>query len=426
MISQTEINEFMNSYEMIATGITTEKIKVLEDFRITEIKLKDYNEALNDLEKQQNKINLNEFGGLRKKTLEILKIFDPINIDDNIHKISETVEFFRNIENELIEVSDSLISVRRSWNLFLDKNTEFKYSIFSDYVNEKEDKLKETLNIINPREIGILSIDIEKVRQEIELIIINITKIKELLLLNIFMGDESKKIEEEISLLMNNYNKNSVSDFSNKAKELIERVESVNTIGKVGTVPVEVVRFENGINSSLFKYTLKFGDHILKYDTFFNADKVKIKETGKFVFIDNFPLDGIFKGRDIIENIDYNDNYINAVEDFSNTSLTVFISMLVLILITTGLSLFVGGFLVYVNLILAIAAIIGFNPYLSFLQVQTAAKYGLKKIFIYSKIDFFIASKGQDTDMNAILLGIIQDFDLTILNDKFHNEGNNY
>lgn len=426
MYSQQIINEFIDSFVSIGTRITAEKVNVLETFRATETKLKDYSESLNDLEKQQNKINLIEFGGLRSKTVEILSVFDPINIENNISKIYETIDFFKNIENELIEVSESLINVRRSWNFFIEKNKEFKDSIFDNYVNQKEQKLKDTLNVINPREIGILSIDIEKARQEIELIISYISKIKDLLLMNIFIGDESKKIENEISMLMSDYDNNDISNFIEKAKELIQRVEDINTSGEKGTVAVEVVRYSNKENKSIFKHTLKFGDHIMKYDTFFNIENPHVVNTGKYVFLDNFPLEGVFKGRDIIESLDYNDNYISAVEDFSNTSIFMFSMLIILIMITTTASLFIGGIAVYINFILALAGIIGFNPYLASLQITSAAKFGLKKIFIYSKTNFIVASKGEDTDMNAILLGVIQDFDNTILNEKFHNEGSTY
>lgn len=426
MYSQQIINEFIDSFVSIGSGITAEKVNVLETFRATETKLKDYSESLNDLEKQQNKINLIEFGGLRSKTVEILSVFDPINIDNNISKIYETIDFFKNIENELIEVSESLINVRRSWNFFIEKNREFKDSIFDNYVNQKEQKLKDTLNVINPREIGILSIDIEKARQEIELIISYISKIKDLLLMNIFIGDESKKIENEISMLMSEYDNNDISNFIEKAKELIQRVEDINTSGEKGTVAVEVVRYSNKENKSIYKHTLKFGDHIMKYDTFFNIENPHVVNTGKYVFLDNFPLEGVFKGRDIIESLDYNDNYISAVEDFSNTSIFMFSMLIILIMITTTASLFIGGIAVYINFILALAGIIGFNPYLASLQITSAAKFGLKKIFIYSKTNFIVASKGEDTDMNAILLGVIQDFDNTILNEKFHNEGSTY
>jgi hypothetical protein len=86
----------------------------------------------------------------------------------------------------------------------------------------------------------------------------------------------------------------------------------------------------------------------------------------------------------------------------------------------------IGGVAVYLNFFISLFLIILFNPILSFIETQSFMKNGMSDGFIFSSENYIVAKKGHDTDMDAILLGILQNFDNTILNKKFHEEGSTY
>jgi hypothetical protein len=423
MINQASLNKFVDTFISIASSITADKAEVLENFRIKEAKLREYSECLTNLEKQQSKINLSEFEGLREKTLDILKKFDPVDIDSNIVKVMETVNFFKSMETEFLEVSESILGMRKSWITFIENNVEFRYSKFSDYFDAKEASLKNLFKVVNPREIGVLNADIDIARQDMEMIIITISKIKELASMNIFIGEKAKQIEAKILNLLHNYE--SVEIFMSTAKELITEVET-DSEQELGTVAIEVIRFENAEHKYLHMYTVLFGDFVLKYDTFFNIDNFNIVKTGKYIFLDNYPIEGIFNGRNIVENLDYNDAYVESVADFKSNAFISFLAIISIIGLSTMISMFIGGIAVYLNFFISLFLIILFNPILSFIETQSFMKNGMSDGFIFSSENYIVAKKGYDTDMDAILLGILQNFDNTILNQKFHEEGSTY
>lgn len=418
MLNYNEINKIVDFYVDNNYNLIKSKIKFLEDFRTQEIKLKDYVEVLNELEKKQHKINLKEFNGLKDRTIEILKDFNPKDIDFNIKRLQDTIIFFEQIEIDLIEVSDSLVSLKRIWTSFLKRNPEFKDSIFNNYVENKFNTLKRTIEGVTPQEIGLLNADIENEKQDIEKIILLIEKLKEYKNLNIFIGNENKEIEKNLSLLVNSMNEISVPDFIEKAKECLELIDEKKKNVVFGRKRVPVYKFINKGDSSIYKYTVKFGDHFVKYESFFESTNLVIEDTKQYIYLEDYPIKGIFSGKEVVERLMIDNDYLNAVEILNKNSQMVFLILGLFILTTSSITAFLNEFIIVLNLIISLLILLSFNPIMKNLKKNISSKFDLEDIFVFTKLNYFVVSEGDDLNIKNILIGIIQDFDYTILNEK--------
>lgn len=418
MLHINEINRIVNFYLDNNKELIKNKIKFLEDFRSQEIKLKDYVEVLNELEKKQHKINLKEFNGLKDRTIEILKDFNPKDIDFNIKRLQDTIVFFEQIEIDLIEVSDSLVALKRIWTSFLKRNPEFTESTFNNYVEHKFLTLKRTIESVTPQEIGLLNADIENEKQDIEKIIILIEKLKEYKNLNIFIGKENKEIEKNLCLLIDTMNDISVPDFIEKAKECLDLIDNEKKNVVYGKKKVPVYKFINKGDSSIYKYTVKFGDYYVKYESFFDSSNLIIEDTEQYIYLEDYPLKGIFAGKDVVEKLMIDNDYLNAVEVLNKNSQMVFLILGLFIFFTSATTAFMNEFIIVINLIISLLILVSFNPIMKNLKKSISKKFKLEDIFVFTKLNYFVVSEGDDLNIKNILIGIIQNFDNTILNEE--------
>lgn len=423
MLHVNEINRIINFYIDNNNQVIKEKINYLEDFRTQEIKLKDYVEVLNELEKKQHKINLKEFNGLKIRTIEILKDFNPKDIDLNIKKLEEMINFFEQIELDLIEVSESLVSLKRIWTSFLKRNDEFRKSVFNNYVEEKFIALKRTIESVTPQEIGLLNSDIENEKQDIEKIIVLIEKLKEYKNLNIFLGKENIEIEKNLSLLIDTMNDISIHDFIEKAKDCLAFIDIEKKNVVYGRKRVKVFKFINKTDPSIYKYTVQFGSYFVRYESFFDSSNLKIEDTGQYIYLEDYPIKGIFSGKEVVEKLMIDNDYLNAVEVLSKKSQITFLLLGLFILTTTSITAFLNEFIIIANLIISLLILISFNPIMKRLKSKIENIFKLEDIFVFTKLNFFIVSEGDDLQIKDILIGIIQNFDNTILNQEDKNNG---
>ncbi len=418
MLHFNEINRIVNYYMDNNNDLIKNKIKYLEDFRTQEIKLKDYVEVLNELEKKQHKINLKEFNGLKDRTIEILKDFNPKDIDFNIKRLQDTIVFFEQIEIDLIEVSESLVSLKRIWTSFLKRNTEFAESVFNVYVENKFLALKRTIEGVTPQEIGLLNADIENEKQDIEKIIILIEKLKEYKNMNIFIGKENKEIEKNLSLLVDSMNDIAVPDFIEKAKECLELIDSEKQNVVYGKKRVPVYKFINKGDSSIYKYTVKFGDYFVKYESFFDSTNLTIEDTEQYIYLEDYPLKGIFAGKEVVEKLMIDNDYLNAVEVLNKKSQMIFLLLGLFIFTTSTITAFLSEFVIILNLIISLLILVSFNPIMKNLKKNISQRFKLSDIFVFTKLNYFVVTEGDDLNIKNILIGIIQNFDNTILNEE--------
>lgn len=425
MLEQLKLNQVMNNYVEQNLSLNFNKIDILEKFRETEQHLKEYTESLTELEKQQNRINLKEFQGLANKTIEILMDFNSENMTENIENVNGINNFFIEVERDLVDTSESLVHARKIWNSFLYRNQELSDSLISIHVLDRLEKAKKHMESITPNEIGVIFTEIESIRQEIERITLIIEKLKNEIILNVFIGEENDKLLETIKNFLMNVGDISIHEYINQANAFLEEISEIKKSSKYGKAKVPLVKVINKHKPSIYRYTLLFGDNLVKYDPFFNSmNGLEAKSTSEYIYLENYPIHGIFSGKEIVENLAYDENYFNLVNEITNKSVLSF-NLLVSILIISGvLFSFLGLFAITFYVLIVIISVLGFSYFLSFVKNKLENKFSIKNAFMYINTNFYIAEIGEDLDLKTILLGVIQDFDNTILNKKFQNSNN--
>jgi len=420
MFNSREINEFMNEYIEEMSKINFEKKQTLERFREIEINFKFYQEALNELEKQQSKVNLAEFKNLKDKTIEILSDIDCKDMDFNIRKVKETIYFFEELEVDLIEVSDSLIMTKKIWKSFEQRNEDIIGTIFSKHIYEKIQEVEDSINKVTPNEIGILTSSIDELKSYIEKLMLKIEKIKEYYYMNIFIGEENELIKLELEKIIDFKSLNSIDFFMNKSDDLIDIIDKAKENAKSGIVKVPTYKVYTKNSKDIFKFTLKFGDHFLKYDHFFKNNDLKYVDYKEYLYLDNFPIKGIFSGREVVENLSIEDKYIDCVNEIGKVNYRNFIIFSSILILIGFVIPFLGITAAIIYLFITIGSMFLFKKYIRFTKRKIDKKFKRPRSFVYNKIDFLFTHIGEDTSLEELLLGIIRDFDNTIINKKFH------
>ncbi len=298
------------------------------------------------------------------------------------------------------------------------RNTEFAESVFNVYVENKFLALKRTIEGVTPQEIGLLNADIENEKQDIEKIIILIEKLKEYKNMNIFIGKENKEIEKNLSLLVDSMNDIAVPDFIEKAKECLELIDSEKQNVVYGKKRVPVYKFINKGDSSIYKYTVKFGDYFVKYESFFDSTNLTIEDTEQYIYLEDYPLKGIFAGKEVVEKLMIDNDYLNAVEVLNKKSQMIFLLLGLFILTTSTITAFLSEFVIILNLIISLLILVSFNPIMKNLKKNISQRFKLSDIFVFTKLNYFVVTEGDDLNIKNILIGIIQNFDNTILNEE--------
>jgi len=418
MINNSDINKIMNSYIDMNKKLISEKSNTLEVFRKKENSLRGYVDILTDLEKKQQEINLSEFKNLKMRTVEILSMFNTEDIEVNINNVRDTIIFFEQIEKDFVEVFNSFNSTKRLWKSFVKEN-KLEDTVFDIHIKKMIISLNEMIEAINPSEINSLGSSLELLRAEVEKVILRVSKVYDYTDRNIFLGEENEKYLIDMKNTIKN--PENMSLFNEKSEEFFISLDKIKEESKLKIVPIPVIYMVNSGDSSIKKATVVFGDYILKFDTFFNSSKLKKIDTNQFIYLKDFPTEGIFSGREIVEKLEYSDNYILAVNKFISKANNTFI-IIGFSLIASGVyASFHGDLATTIHLGITIASIpIYAYIYLPLLKKRMEWKYKVKNMFLFRKIDLYILKRGDLIDLRGVALGIINKIDKTILNKEYH------
>jgi len=422
MLKIEELNSFFNQY----TNSNLEKVKnktfILEDLRNKEDKLKVYSLALSDFNKQQNKSGLEHFKFLLDRTVSFLSNFDPNDIDKNTAIVNEFISLLESKEQEFSLIVTNLTTVRLSWDSFTSSNKEFSESKIQKDIQLNFDSINERLREMNMDSLGEVESALSKAKENLNLVKSKVENTKHSLDQYIFIGEYALEIKKEAEDLIKNKEDLSIHVFVERSDILLNKIEDIkNNKSTLAIGPVKVIKAKNKEDYSIYKYTIQIGDFVLKNDTFFNDEESLIlEETGEHLYLENIPIDGIFSGRDIVENIDYYDVFLKSIQELDNAANKTFLVISSITFFVGLLSFFIGGIMgpsIFGGVIVGIT--IFFNFYLKSIKKHYEIKTKMKDIFVFSKIDYVISSLGDTIDLDFIINGIIINFDDTIGNSKY-------
>lgn len=450
-----KVNEFFVSYASVNYDARNKRQSALEVFKEREEDLKLYREAVSELDREQNRVNLSVFPSIKNRMMQDLFLYQPGHIEEEVKKVKAKTARIEQVESEMIRVAENLVSLNNRWASFLERNPRFNESYFKDHfigiLNGLMDKVNE---ISNPNLLIGLEQSIGQVAEELDKFINQVEIIKEYVTLNIFIGEDAEKLEKELIDLQLNNNNLSVTEFFDTATNVIAKANKLKFRSKKGRIPIPVVKVYNAGIKNVYKYTLRFANTIVLYENFFNeaikegishsdnweeryqkdtynetidndeaelnGSYLKIEETRQFAYIDNFPVSGIFDGRKVVENLQVSSSYITAVQELSSFSFGSFILLFMFLFLSTIITSFMGGTAIFVNMIIALISGLGFGFWIKFLKASQSTKRKLPNFFTFAKINFLVAREGDNFVVEDALRGVIQDFDNTILNKDFH------
>ncbi|MGB2552815.1 hypothetical protein ACPF04_06505 [Campylobacter sp. MOP51] len=447
MLKTDELNNFFDTFLARSNEFEAARISRLNDFHKTESEdLKIYLDSLGDLEKQQKKVNFSEFGGLQNAMINDLLKFNPKNVLYEAKRIYEYTEKLVFKEKEFSNVSNELQNLANMWSKFLDRNPSFKNTNFDMFYKEQYKMVSNKMMKIGADDLASITADISNTYFQLEKLIVQIEKITEYIDRYIYIGEENEKLQNQLKDLMYQSDNYDVKEFFEVAANTLNKIDKIVMESYKARVPVPVVKIYNKHNPKVYKYTLRFGDKVVYYENFFEDSKnsesdwrtailpdskkekqhdedkqvMKKQEMEEFVYLDNFPLDGIFSGRDVVENLDISMEYQIEVDEFSSKAITSFVIIMMIFALSTLISMFIGKTAIFINLFFIGIILLGFRLFLNNLKTYGENKRNMPAYFLFSKVDFWLFKEGDDFYIGEALWGAIQDFDNTILNKKFH------
>jgi len=390
------------------------KLTYFEDFRNREELLRDYSSKLSEFDKVQSEADLSRFKGQFEKIKNEIEDFNPHNIEGETLKVNNLMILVDSIKEEYNSISGQMKQIENSWIKFRDRNTLVKNSFFEDSFL---DLYKKTWNIIEDKgasEMSSVTFAVSALNRELTKTIEIVEKINIFLNLYVFIGEEAALIRDRLKKLLD------ISSYENKSIYLSEidtvfsDIDFLIEKSLVGTVGIEVVKVSS--KSGISKFTLKFDDKLVAYDPFFENKGSLIKGTGKYIYLDNFPYEGIFKGRDLVSEFNISSDYYSSLLDIKSKMTKFFkIGIFSLIGVSTIGMLFESQIINFVSLSLILGFFFVQGKVLDSIVSSNEKKYGFKDIFLFTRIDFVYKVFGDFIDIRLLLSKTIESFDSTFL-----------
>lgn len=392
-----DLNTLFEIYNKEFTTINNEKQTILEDFREKEVKLKKYDEALAELEKSKNSAKFDLFSNLSERFLHILLQFDPNDIDNNTNNVVGGLLYLEEIKRDLTEVSKKYTFLQNLWQRFLNRkegiDTDAKF--IKDITYELE-KIEEDLNNTTIDEIPRLEEKIENTKTMIERSISMLEDMNQILERHFFIGKESKNLYFAIQDFIDHKYKSAslseITDFTNKVRDDFKILYKT---AKTSRMKVPVIKIQKDKGDKVYTYGFSIEDCLI------NPSDVKIDSpnylnTGEFIYIDNFPISGIFEKSFLHNNLEVADDQFEAIKEFNKKAYKNFLLFSGLSFASVIMSIF--GTISTLNAI----ALTALYPLLFMIMFSTAKKaierkYKLPKMFHFYETNYYIIKEGTDS-----------------------------
>lgn len=422
MITKSQIEDIFSKYVSSNSKIMKKKDKTLYSFQQKEADLKKYNEYLSLLDNQEKEINFDYFEMIKTLMLNVLYEFNTDDILSNIENIVSAEAYIVGLKKELIEITKIIDTLKSNWKLFIEKNPDFKRSAFNSYFN---DKLLINLSEISKTQSSKISeiiSELNKFKEEMNRYIKYITSCYSYLDTYMFIGEEAIDIENSIKNLLEDQKsgRQSNNELFHIYNEIVERIEIIQRTSKTGKSKVEVVKVYSPINKNIYKHTFLFSNYLLKYDTFFNNETLEIEKSDEYFYFENMPIEGVFKGSDIILGIDIDKDYVKA-----NSLMKKFLNKYILSSVLFILALYILGFFIDMDFYTVFHLVVSLSIFAVLPMVvkttknNLAKKYNVKDFFLYEEINVIYYKDGAELDIKDLILGTFKEVDDTILNKEY-------
>lgn len=402
------LDKLYNIYIDENSRINTNKLLVLEHFREKENNFKKYEDIVSLLEKEKGESKIDSYAALSEEILTELKNFNPNSIEENLKPVKDQIDNIQIIKEDVSKVSDKFRFIENMWLSFLErKATMDKDSIFIRDIFQKISELKEEFSFISINDLGMIEEKIDTLKNSIVRAMSIIEDLTSIIEKNVFIGKEPKELHDKIKDFVEfKYKKMSLSDINLFSTDIDEEIERLRHYRITKRLKAKVIKLKNKQNQNIYNYGIELKGIMMYVSEKLSTNEVK-EDTRKFLYIENFPIYGLFNIKTLNEEIEVADDQFFANKELNDKSLNLFIIVSIATLYVLSLD-----YTPIVKIPLAILMQFVFVFFFKGLMYRINDKYNLKNMFYFFKISYIYTSIG-DTglDVQKIIPNILLNFD---------------
>ncbi len=389
-----DINVFFDEYIRLNNLFSSEKQNVLENLKKKENRMKFYEEALSNLEKENNEINFNIFQKETKEFMNVLLNFNTEDIDSNTQLVYNSIAYLETIKYDLSEISKKYFHIKNFWENYAKKKYKIKSSaLFAKDIEKELKEISEEIKFVELSELQRLEDHIESVKLKIERSVSLINELSQLEKDHIFIGQEEilfkNKLEDFIKTKYYNSSLSEISDFAQKTKDTFEELKSKNKVIR-NKIPVYKIINKTGRVHS-YAIEPKKGIFINVTDT--EIENPIYKSSGKFIYIENYPVHGIFEKEFLKEELQVPDEQFEAIKDFEAITTNYFIFFSSLSILTIIMNL-IGELPIIQTILLISLYPLLFIFFFGRTKKKIDKRYNLKDFFHFFETNYYIVKEG--------------------------------
>ena len=386
-----------------------EYTNIFENLRINEDKMRFYASALIELEKIVNEVHLDLFTKQYEYVKDILLDFNPNDIDHEIGEVHNIIASIENNRSEYESIYSSFEEVKTQWNAFIVKNENIIGSSLENSFRELYEQVIEDIRTSDSVSMAKIGYSISQLKKKAQKIIEYVDRLTIFNDKYIFLGERAEVIKDKIDLLLSFQDISTDKDFFDKVDEIKEEIVGIEKVW--GTVGFEVLKAEQS-DSGIFEYTIEVNGSPVEYDSFFKSPKIHYTNTGEYIYFDNFPREGVFHGREIVESVDISEAYLKAVENMKERMDNYFSAVS---FSEIALALYAGISQDMLTSILAFGGAAGIYfslpPVYSFLKKSIEIAFKVPNFYQFIPIDYVVFKRGKEFHINDLLMQMIREFD---------------
>jgi len=405
-IPKLNLELFFDNYSENLLNVSLAQRQMLDIFREKEEELKEYIKQVSLLEKTKNNYKMKDFEKIISNiAINLAEEFSNLDmplknifVSDNVKKINGIILGIKNRGYEFENIANKFNNIKKLWIAFikpreyLDKNAKFIRTIEEELLILSND-IKE----INIDDIGRIEENIASLKELIEKAIYAISEMEILYNNYFFVGYEAEKIKKNIEKLLDReYKDLDIGKLVIKVKQILEEKKKIIVSNKTVTEKIHVVYIKEKENKKVNTYGFYING------VYLNPSEIEFKDPEyiflkQYIYVDNFPISGIFEKKWLIENLDISQNQLLAMEKFSAVSMKKFLIGAV------GGSIF--AWILYAttpifNLITFIFSVLGIHLFFAWnfrsLKKKIDKEFNVPDAFYFIPINYVYIKEGTD------------------------------
>jgi len=405
-IPKLNLELFFDNYSENLLNVSVAQRKTLDKFREKEEELKEYIKQVSLLEKAKNNYKMKDFKKIISNiAINLAEDFSDLDMSlgaipviDNAKKINEVILGIENRGYEFENIANKFNNVKKLWTAFIEPREYLdKDAKFIQTIEEELSDLSNSIKEINIDDMGRIEENIASLKELIEKAIYSISEMELLYNNYFFVGYEAKKIKKEIEdLLGKKYKYLDIGELVINAKKILKEKDKVMLKNKTITEKIHVIYIREKNNKKVNTYGFYING------VYLNPSEIQFKDPEyvflkQYIYVDNFPVFGIFEKKWLIENLDISQNQLLAMEKFN------IISMKKFLIEAVGGSLFI--WMLYVitpifNILTFVFAVLGIHLYFAWgfkrLKKKIDKKFNVPNAFYFIPINYFYIKEGTD------------------------------